>query len=90
MADAGAASYILGMAAKVSARVQHLVNEAAELTSDELAVLVEAISSLPRRKETIAERHAVIAERVARAQSGDVVTLSMEEVESSLREELDF
>lgn len=37
-----------------------------------------------------AERHAVIAERVARVQSGDATTLSMEEVERSLRDELDL
>lgn len=78
------------MAAKVSALVQQLVDEAAQLPSGELAALVEAIRSLSRREETIAGRHAVIAERVARVHAGNVATLSIEEVERSLRDELDF
>jgi hypothetical protein len=84
------ARYSSFMAAKVSPRVQHIVEEAAELPPDELAELIEAIKSLPRREEAIADRHAVIAERVARVQSGSATTLSVDEVEASLRRDLDF
>ncbi|MBS2014615.1 MAG: hypothetical protein JST00_17135 [Deltaproteobacteria bacterium] len=76
------------MAAKVSPRVQHIVEEAAELPPDELAELIEAIKSLPRRENAIGDRHAVIAERVA--QAGSATTLSVDEVEESLRRDLDF
>ncbi len=78
------------MAAKISPRVEQLVREVAELLPDELAALMQAIQSLPGRPETVTERHAVIAERVARVQGGNAETLSMEEVEQSLRGELDF
>jgi hypothetical protein len=78
------------MAAKLSPRVQHLVEEAAELLPDDLAALIEAIQSLPRREETVPARHAVIAERVARVNAGGVATLSVDEVEQSLRTDLDF
>jgi hypothetical protein len=82
--------YSFLMAAKVSARVQHIVEEAAELPPDELAELIEAIKSLPRREEAIADRRAVIAERVARVQAGNATTLSIDEVEASVRRDLDF
>ena len=78
------------MAAKVNPRVQHLVEEAAELLPGDLAALIEAMQSLPRREEAVPERHAVIAERVARVRAGGVATLSVEEVEQSLRSDLDF
>lgn len=78
------------MAAKVSPRVQHLVEEAAELPPAELAELIEAIQSLPRRAETVPERHAAIAARVARVRAGGAPTLSVDEVEQSLRSDLDF
>jgi hypothetical protein len=79
------------MAAKVSPRIQHIVEEAAELLPGELAESIEAIQSLPRRREeAVPERHTVIAERVARVQSGGPVTLSVDEVEQSLRRDLDF
>lgn len=78
------------MAAKVNPRVQHLVEEAAELLPGDLAALIEAIQSLPRREEAVADRHAVIAERVARVHAAEVPTLSVEEVEQSLRRDLDF
>jgi hypothetical protein len=80
----------LFVAAKVSARVQQIVTEAAELSSDELDALAEAIEALPRGREAVAERHAIIAERIARVHGGAVETLSVEEVERSLRDELDF
>jgi hypothetical protein len=82
--------YAFCMAAKISPRVEHLVREVAELLPDELAALMEAIRSLPGRPETVAERCAIIRERVASVQGGNVATLSMDEVEQSLRDELDF
>ena len=54
------------MAAKVSDRVQQLVTQAAELPPAELVALAEAIDSLLHRDETVADRHAVIADRIAR------------------------
>jgi hypothetical protein len=78
------------MAVKLSPRVQHLVEEASELLPGDLAALIEAIQSLPRREETVSEHHAVIAERVARVHAGGVATLSVDEVEQSLRSDLDF
>jgi hypothetical protein len=78
------------MATKVSDRVRRLVSEAAELPATDLVALAEAIDSLLRRDETAADRHAVIAERIARVHGGEVTTLSMEEVERTIREELDF
>jgi hypothetical protein len=78
------------MAAKVSPRVQQLVEEAAELQPADLAALIEAIQSLPQRKMALPERHTEIAERVARVQAGGAATLSIDDVEQSLRRDLDF
>jgi hypothetical protein len=78
------------MAAKVSDRVQLLAAQAAALSAQELVELAEAIDSFLNREETVAERHAEIAARIARVQSGEGTTLSIEEVERSIREELDF
>jgi len=78
------------VAAKVNPHVQHLVEEAAELLPADLAALIEAIQSLPQRTQALPERHAAIAERVARVHAGAVPTLSVEEVEQSLRRDLDF
>jgi hypothetical protein len=78
------------MAAKVSDRVQQLVTQAAELPLAELVDLAEAIDSLLHREETVAERHAVIGERIARVHWGQATTLSIEEVERTVRDELDF
>jgi hypothetical protein len=78
------------MAAKLSERVQHLVEEASELPSSELDALIEAIQRLPRGDDRLAERHAVIAERAARVRAGQAETLSLDEVEQSIRRDLDF
>jgi hypothetical protein len=78
------------MAAKVSDRVGQLVTQAAELAPADLVALAEAIDSLLHRDETVADRHAVIAERIARVHSGQATTLSIEEVERTVRDELDF
>jgi hypothetical protein len=74
----------------LSPRVQHLVQEAAELSSDDLAALIDAIQRLPRTERLDHERHAVIAERVRRVQAGVAATLSVDDVEQSIRTELDF
>ena len=60
------------MAAKVSDRVQRLVSEASELPATDLIALAEAIDSLLCRDETAADRHAVIAERIARVDGSEV------------------
>jgi hypothetical protein len=78
------------MAAKVNLRVQHLVEEAAELLPADLAALIVAIQSLPQRDQALPERHAAIAERIERVHAGGVATLSVDEVEQSLRRDLDF
>lgn len=78
------------MAAKVSSRVQHLMEEVADLAAAELAELIEAIQSLVQRGETLPHRHGVIAERVARVHAGEAASLSVDEVEASLRRDLDF
>ena len=78
------------MAATVSDQVQQLVAKAAELPTGELVALAEAIDSLLRRDATVADRHAAIAERIARVHGGEVHTLSLDEVERSIRDELDF
>jgi hypothetical protein len=78
------------MAAKVSDRVQQLAAKAAELPAEELLALAEAIDSLLRRDETGAARHAAVAERIARVHAGEATTLSMEEVERTVRDDLDF
>ena len=88
MADAD--GYAHGMASKVTSRVEHLVAEAAQLTATERATLLEAIRALPAREETVPARHAVIAARAARVHAGDAATLSLDEVESGVRDELDF
>jgi hypothetical protein len=90
MATAVSCGYAWFMAAHVSDRVQQLVTKAAELQAGELVALAEAIDSLLRRDETIADRHAAIAQRIARVHSGEATTLSMDEVERTIREDLDF
>jgi hypothetical protein len=74
------------MAAEVSDRVLLLAAQAAELSPQELVALAEAIDSFLSRDDTVAKRHAAIAERIARVQSDEGTTLSMEEVERSIRE----
>jgi hypothetical protein len=78
------------MAPHTSDRVQQPVAKAAEVPATELVALAEAIDSLLLRDETVAGRHAVIAERVARVQAGEATTLSMDAAERTVREELDF
>jgi hypothetical protein len=90
MAANRSCGYTCLMAGKVSDRVQRLVVQAAELPARELVALAEAIDSLLRRDETVADRHAAIAERIARVHAGEATTLSMEEVERSVRDDLDF
>ena len=81
---------VLAMSAKANPSVQQLVEEAAELSPGDRLALIEAIQSLPRREETAPDRHTIVAARVARVHAGVAATLSMEEVEQSLRDDLDF
>ncbi|HEV3194230.1 MAG TPA: hypothetical protein VGY54_27180 [Polyangiaceae bacterium] len=74
----------------MSDRLQDLVAQAAQLPAQDLVALAEAIDGLLWRDETIADRHAAIAERIARVHSGEIGTLSMEEVERRVRDDLDF
>jgi hypothetical protein len=90
MAATARHGYTFVMAAHVTDRVQQLVTKAAELPAPELVALAEAIDSLLHRDETVADRHAAIAERIARVHAGKAATLTMEEVERTVREELDF
>ena len=78
------------MAAKLSPRVQQLVEEAADLLPSELAELLEAIQSLPTRADRASARHGEISARAARVHAGEVTTLSIDEVEKSIRSDLDF
>lgn len=79
------------MVAKVSRKAELVVAEALELPDDERAMVAEAISSTaPRRASSVAERHAVIAARIAEVHAGRVSVLTVEEVERRIREELDF
>jgi len=55
-----------------------------------LAALMEAIRKLAGTARDGCRRCAIIRERVASVQGGNVATLSMDEVEQSLRDELDF
>ena len=59
----------------------------------ELVPLVEALESARAggavAPELTAERHAIIAERIARVRAGDAKLLSLDAVEASIREELD-
>jgi hypothetical protein len=82
---------LFAMAAKVNPRVQHLVEEAAELLPADLAELIEAIQSLPQGAEALGvERRDAIAKRVTRVHAGEIATLSVGEVEESVRRDLDF
>ena len=56
--------------------------------ADEMTALAESIRELPRRSGANAERHAVIAARVARVQAGDADSLSVDDVERSIRDDL--
>lgn len=79
------------MAAKVSKLAQEVLAKAAELPAEERALVANAITQLPiRRGGDVADRHAVIAERIRRAHAGEAETLSLEEVEHELRTELDL
>ena len=79
------------MVAKVSDLAEELVAKAAELPDEEREFVARTLRGMPRRTQaTAADRHAVIADRIRRVHAGEVVTLSVDEVERSLREELDF
>jgi hypothetical protein len=58
--------------------------------AEEMTALAESIRQLPRRSGSVSERHAVIAARVARVQASEVASLSVDDVERSIRDDLDL
>jgi hypothetical protein len=58
--------------------------------AEELAAVARALRDRPRRGEITPERQAVIAERIARVRAGQAETLTLEEVERSIRDDLDL
>lgn len=97
LAPTARASYPSGVAAS-SLRVRRIVELVDELDADERAELelqllddvAEALDRQPPREETLGARHELIAQRVARVHAGEPSTLSLDEVERSLRADLDF
>jgi hypothetical protein len=73
-----------------SARVQELLAAAAALTPDERQAFVEGLWAV--REQTVAadDRHAELVRRVESVRRGTAETMSLVEVEQSLRSELDF
>lgn len=65
-------------------------DERAELELQLLDDVAEALDRQPPREETLGARHELIAQRVARVHAGEPSTLSLDEVERSLRADLDF
>ena len=80
------------MVAKLSPRAEELLAAAVELAAAERRALADGLESAPLREPAIAAeaRQAEFVERVASVHRGDAVTLSLAEVEQSLRDELDF
>jgi hypothetical protein len=79
------------MVAKASDLAQEVLAKAAELPADERELVARTLGRMPPRTNApdVAERHAVIAERVRRVHAGEVETVSLEEVERDLRAEID-
>ena len=81
-----------------SPRLQRIVDLVDELDTGERAELellllrdvAEALGRLPAREEAIEPRQEIIAQRVARVHAGEAATLSLDEVERTIRAELDF
>jgi hypothetical protein len=80
------------MVAKLSPRAEELLAAAIELTPDERRMLADGLRNVASREPAIAEdgRHAEIVSRVESVRRGGATTLSLAEVEQSLRDELDF
>jgi hypothetical protein len=92
MAFAPARRYLLFMVAKLSPRAAELLAAAVELDTDERRAIADGLQSAPVRAPAIPEgdRHAELVRRVESVRRGDAVTLSLAEVERSLRDEIDF
>jgi hypothetical protein len=76
--------------AKPSARVEKLLEAAAELAPGERQAFVERLAVV-REHMTVADaRHAELLRRVERVRRGEATTLSLDDVEQSLRVEIDF
>lgn len=84
--------YVAGMIAKLSPRAEELLAAAVELAPDERRAIADGLRSLASREPAIAEgaRHAELVSRVESVRRGHAATLSLAEVEQSLRDDLDF
>jgi hypothetical protein len=80
------------MVGKLSQRVEELLAAAVELEPDERRALADGLQRAPMRAPAMPEgdRHAELVRRVESVRRGDPETLSLAEVERSLRDELDF
>ncbi|MGH7294650.1 MAG: hypothetical protein ACRELB_06950 [Polyangiaceae bacterium] len=78
------------MVARLSPRVEELLVATAELSPEERQAFVEGLRSVREHTVAAEERHAELVRRVEHVRSGEAPTLSLAEVEQSLRAELDF
>jgi hypothetical protein len=76
--------------ARRTARVDELLAAAAELAADERQALVEGLRSVREQAGGADTRHAELVRRIESLRRGEADTLSLGEVEESLRSELDF
>ncbi len=78
------------MVAKRTPRVEQLLGAAAELAPEERQAFVEGLWSVREQASSGGDRHAELVRRVLRVRQGDAATVSLAELEQSLRAELDF
>jgi hypothetical protein len=80
------------MVAKLSPRVEALLAAAADLAPEERRALADGLLRVAPREPAMAadDRHAEIVRRVESVRRGDATTLSLADVEQSVRDELDF
>lgn|ERR1017187_5916570 len=90
VASAAPQRYVLVMVAKPSARVEELLAAAAELAPEERQAFVEGLAVVREHTTAADARHAELLRRVERVRRGEATTLSLDEVEQSLRGDLDF
>lgn len=93
MASTASQRYLLVMVAKPSARVEELLAAAAALAPlapEERQAFVEGLAVVREHTTAAGARHAELLRRVERIRRGEATTLSLDEVEQSLRVELDF
>jgi hypothetical protein len=80
------------MAAKLSARAEELLAEAALLAPTERRAIVDGLQGIRARvrARAVDARHAELVARVESVRDGSAEMMSLEEVVQSLRDELDF